>query len=90
MYVDHEMLYNATHKRELHENWQKLYPKGRGYIKSSSQPGDDFEYGNPAFQLDSILEPGDHYEGYILSVFHQMHCLVRLAVQPRRKKTDGE
>jgi hypothetical protein len=22
-----------------------------------------------------VLEDGDHYEGYILSVFHQLHCL---------------
>lgn len=78
VYVDHEMLWNATHKRELHENWQKLYPKSRGYIRATPEPGDVFEYANPAYRLDNAMEPGDHYEGYILSVFHQLHCLVSL------------
>ncbi|KAF7525076.1 hypothetical protein G7054_g11199 [Neopestalotiopsis clavispora] len=75
VYVDHEMMWNATHKRELHENWQALYPKSRGYITADPRPGDDFEYATPAYHLDGILEEGDHFEGYILSVYHQLHCL---------------
>lgn len=27
--------------------------------------------------MDDVLVPGDHYEGYIMAVFHQLHCLVR-------------
>ncbi|OJJ42289.1 hypothetical protein ASPZODRAFT_20615 [Penicilliopsis zonata CBS 506.65] len=73
VYADHEMLWNATRNRELHENWQALYPKGRGYIVAHD--GDDFEHANPPFAIDGYLSPDDHYEGYILSVFHQLHCL---------------
>ncbi|KAH8757165.1 hypothetical protein F5882DRAFT_523755 [Hyaloscypha sp. PMI_1271] len=73
VYVDHEMLKNATHKKELHENWQKLYPKGRGYI--AMREGDEFEAFNPAFAIDDVVTKGDHHEGWILSVFHQLHCL---------------
>lgn len=83
VYIDHEMLWNATHKRELHENWQKLYPKSRGYIKASSEPGDNFEYANPAFHLDNFNGMEVHYEGYILSVFHQLHCLVSVTLSSR-------
>lgn len=26
--------------------------------------------------MDDVLVPGDHYEGHILAVYHQLHCLV--------------
>jgi hypothetical protein len=74
VYVDHDMLWNATHKRELHENWQQLYPRSRGYVKAYED--DEFQHFNPAFEIENFITDGDHYEGYILSVFHRLHCLV--------------
>jgi hypothetical protein len=38
--------------------------------------GDEFEAFNPAFAIDDVVTKGDHHEGWILSVFHQLHCLV--------------
>lgn len=48
---------------------------GRGYVRVSEN--EDFEVLHPPFQMKDVLEEGDHYEGYIMSVYHQLHCLVR-------------
>ncbi|KAF2828916.1 hypothetical protein CC86DRAFT_369012 [Ophiobolus disseminans] len=57
----------------IHRNWQQLFPKGRGYI--SVEPENDFEVLHPPFEMWDVLVEGDHYEGYIMAVYHQLHCL---------------
>ena len=47
--------------------------EGRGYI--SVNPDDDFEVLHPPFEMWDVLVEGDHYEGYIMAVYHQLHCL---------------
>ncbi|KAK3373049.1 hypothetical protein B0T24DRAFT_678531 [Lasiosphaeria ovina] len=66
VYNDHEMLWNKTRMKQIHRNWQQLFPKGRDYVKVKP---DDTEFQNihPPFKMDSVLEPGDHYKGYILA-----------------------
>ena len=49
-------------------------PEGRGYVHVHNE--DEFDIIHPPFTMDDALVAGDHYEGYILSVFHQLHCLV--------------
>ncbi|KAL2060781.1 hypothetical protein VTL71DRAFT_9423 [Oculimacula yallundae] len=72
-YNDPLMLTNATRMKEIHRNWQQLFPKGRGYVKLHEK--ESFEVLHPPFRMDSVLTDGDHYEGYILAVYHQLHCL---------------
>ncbi|KAH8668241.1 hypothetical protein BGZ60DRAFT_528569 [Tricladium varicosporioides] len=72
-YNNHEMLWNATEMNRIHRNWQQLFPKGRGYVKLEQNEG--FKLLHPAFAMDDVLVPGDHYEGHILAVYHQLHCL---------------
>ncbi|KAL1983819.1 hypothetical protein VTN96DRAFT_9905 [Rasamsonia emersonii] len=72
-YHDTEMMRNATRMKEIHRNWQQLFPTGRGYVRVSEN--EDFEVLHPPFQMKDVLEEGDHYEGYIMSVYHQLHCL---------------
>ncbi|KAJ4289891.1 hypothetical protein N0V90_011224 [Kalmusia sp. IMI 367209] len=72
-YNNQEMLQNRTEMARIHRNWQQLFPKGRGYI--SVKPSDDFEVLHPPFEMWDVLTDGDHYEGYIMAVYHQLHCL---------------
>jgi hypothetical protein len=48
--------------------------EGRGYVKVHDN--EDFEILHPPFKMDSVLMEGEHYEGYTLAVYHQLHCLV--------------
>jgi hypothetical protein len=48
-------------------------PEGRGYI--SVKPDDEFEVLHPPFEMWDVLVEGDHYDGYIMAVYHQLHCL---------------
>lgn len=48
---------------------------GRGYITVSAEE-EEFEVLHPAFKMDNVFEQGDHYEGHIMAVYHQLHCLV--------------
>ncbi|KAH8811326.1 hypothetical protein F5884DRAFT_781778 [Xylogone sp. PMI_703] len=73
VYNDIEMMRNATRMKEIHRNWQQLFPKGRGYVKVKEH--EDFEVLHPPFKMHDVLEEGDFYEGYILAVYHQLHCL---------------
>lgn len=38
VYSDHEMLMNATRLREIHENWQGLYPSKHSLFMVSFTP----------------------------------------------------
>lgn len=53
---------------------------GRGYITVSEN--EEFEVLHPPFKMVDVFEEGDHYEGHIIAVYHQLHCLVsiRLAI----------
>ncbi|KGO67150.1 Protein of unknown function DUF3328 [Penicillium italicum] len=58
-YQDPEMLRNAT--------------PGRGYVTVSEN--EDFDVLHPPFKMDNVFDEGDHYEGHIMAVYHQLHCL---------------
>lgn len=49
---------------------------GRGYITVSEN--EDFNVLHPPFKMDNVFDEGDHYEGHIMAVYHQLHCLVSL------------
>ncbi|KAJ5972474.1 uncharacterized protein N7479_002392 [Penicillium vulpinum] len=72
-YNDPEMLRNSTRMREIHRNWHTLFPPGRGYVIVSEN--EEFEVLHPPFKMDNVFEEGDHYEGHIMAVYHQLHCL---------------
>ncbi|KAJ5202333.1 hypothetical protein N7449_004412 [Penicillium cf. viridicatum] len=72
-YDDPEMLRNATRMREIHRNWHSLFPPGRGYITISEN--EEFSVLHPPFKMDNVFDEGDHYEGHIMAVYHQLHCL---------------
>ena len=91
VYHDNLMLKNFTRMQEIHMNWQELFPselnasfrrnegiykspEGRGYVHVNQD--DDFDIIHPPFKMDDAIVDGDHYEGYIMSVYHQLHCLV--------------
>ncbi|KAF2125954.1 hypothetical protein P153DRAFT_298809, partial [Dothidotthia symphoricarpi CBS 119687] len=46
---------------------------GRGYVSVSQN--DDFEVLHGPFEMWDVLVEGDHYEGHIMAVYHQLHCL---------------
>ena len=113
VYADNEMLRNATRLREVHENWQALFPSehftisfqrnledsfspraqilkiicrvwltfptgGRGYVIVDESKV-DFTVHNPPFNIDregKIGTTDGQGKGWILSVYHQLHCLV--------------
>ncbi|KAK0718629.1 hypothetical protein B0T26DRAFT_752533 [Lasiosphaeria miniovina] len=71
------MLWNKTRMKQIHRNWQQLFPR-RGYVKV--KPNDTkFQNIRAPFKMDSVQEPGDHHEDYILAVYLQLHCLSILA-----------
>ncbi|CAK48055.1 hypothetical protein M747DRAFT_245711 [Aspergillus niger ATCC 13496] len=87
VYHDTEMMWNKTRMQEIHRNWHSLFPQkswsymcsfilkaGRGYITVSAEE-EEFEVLHPAFKMDNVFEQGDHYEGHIMAVYHQLHCL---------------
>lgn len=49
---------------------------GRGYITVSEN--EEFNVLHPPFKMDNVFDEGDHYEGHIMAVYHQLHCLVSL------------
>lgn len=51
---------------------------GRGYITVSEN--EEFDVLHPPFKMDNVFEEGDHYEGHIMAVYHQLHCLVSLCM----------
>ncbi|CAI7574166.1 unnamed protein product [Penicillium glandicola] len=72
-YEDPEMLRNATRMREIHRHWHSLFPSGRGYVAVSEN--EEFDVLHPPFKMDNVFEKGDLYEGHIMAVYHQLHCL---------------
>ncbi|GKZ37822.1 hypothetical protein AbraIFM66950_009611 [Aspergillus brasiliensis] len=74
VYHDTEMMWNKTRMQEIHMNWHALFPPGRGYI-NVPEDEEEFEVLHPAFKMDNVFEQGDHYEGHIMAVYHQLHCL---------------
>lgn len=91
------MLWNVTEMAHIHRNWQQLFPSKRGFLKAGPflannwllegrgyvavSQRDEFEVLHPPFQMHDVLISGDHYEGHILAVYHQLHCLVNVLLK---------
>ncbi|KJZ70269.1 hypothetical protein HIM_10350 [Hirsutella minnesotensis 3608] len=73
IYADREMLVNQTRMREIHENWQQLYPISRGYYLADESP--DYVVQFPPADISGVVSPDDKRSGHVISVFHQLHCL---------------
>ncbi|XWX00239.1 hypothetical protein V2A60_008259 [Cordyceps javanica] len=74
IYADREMLLNATRMREIHENWQQLYPISRGYFLAEENSA-EYQIQFPAADISGVLSPDNVRSGWVLSVFPQLHCL---------------
>ncbi|RDI81222.1 hypothetical protein Vi05172_g8789 [Venturia inaequalis] len=86
VYNNHEMLWNKTEMSRVHRNWQPLFGKGRGYVHV--RPKDNFKVLHPPFVMVDVLEQGDRYEGYIIAMYHQLHCLSILTTSMGTSRTD--
>ncbi|KAF2097215.1 hypothetical protein NA57DRAFT_77469 [Rhizodiscina lignyota] len=79
VYADEDMFSNYTHLTELYNNWQKLYPRGRGFVKLRSSDYQFLGQIDPPYETD-IFQNGTIKEGHVLTVFHSLHCLTVLMV----------
>ncbi|KAJ3940118.1 uncharacterized protein N0V96_010124 [Colletotrichum fioriniae] len=60
--------------QEVHENWQQLYPIRRGYFVADKNSA-EYKVQFPPADISGVLSPDDKRSGWVLSVFHQIHCL---------------
>ncbi|KXH63425.1 hypothetical protein CNYM01_12901 [Colletotrichum nymphaeae SA-01] len=74
VYAHRQMLLNATRMQEVHENWQQLYPISRGYFVADENSA-EYKVQFPPADISGVLSPDDKRSGWVLSVFHQIHCL---------------